>query len=82
MYRRAEEIENRLQTLLRLIRDGKYSTPKLAKALEVSPPTVSRCLTALRERGYTIRAVNEGGCWSYELAGEPVRPNGTKDGAS
>lgn len=82
MYRRSEQIENRLQALIRLIRDGKYSTPMLATALKVSPPTISRCLTALRERGYAIRAVNDGGNWSYELAGEPRKANGKKGGAS
>lgn len=82
MYRRSEQIENRLQTLVRLIREGKYSTPMLATALKVSPPTISRCLAALRERGYSIRAVNDGGIWSYELAGEPRKSNGRKGGTS
>ncbi len=82
MYRRSEQIENRLQTLIRLIRQGKYSTPMLATALKVSQPTISRCLTALRERGYSIRAVNDGGSWAYELAGEPGKSNGKKGGAS
>ena len=82
MYRRSEQIESRLQSLVRLIREGKYSTPKLATALKVSEPTISRSLTALRERGYSIRAVNDGGRWSYELAGEPSKPNGKKGGAS
>lgn len=78
MYRQSEQIENRLQTLIQLIREGKYSTPKLATALNLSPPTISRCLTALRQRGYSIRAVNDGGNWSYELAGEPGKSNGKK----
>lgn len=82
MYRRSEQIENRLQALIRLIRVGKYSTPMLATALKVSTPTISRCLTALRERGYAIRAVNDGGNWSYELAGELRKANGKKGDAS
>jgi len=82
VYQRSEEIENRLQSLIRLIRSGKYSTPKLATALNVSQPTISRSLRALRERGYTIRAVNEGGNWVYELASESVKRNGTKGGES
>lgn len=82
MYQRSEEIENRLQELVRLIREGRYSTPKLAVALSVSQPTISRSLTALRERGYLIRAVNERGHWAYELASEPVKTNATKGGAS
>ncbi len=82
MYRRSEQIENRLHTLVRLIREGKYSTPMLAAALNVSPPTISRCLAALRERGYSIRAVNDGGSWSYELAGKPGKSNRKKGGAT
>lgn len=82
MYKRSEEIESRLQTLVQLIREGGYSTPMLATALKISHPTVSRSLTALRERGYSIRAVNEGGKWSYELAAEPGRANGKKGGTS
>ena len=82
MYKQSAEIETRLQTLVRLIRKGKYSTPMLATALNVSPPTISRCLTALRERGYSIRAVNDSGSWSYELAGEPGKSNGKKGGTS
>lgn len=82
MYQRSEEIEGRLQTLVRLIREGRYSTPMLADILRISHPTVSRSLAALRERGYSIRAVNEGGKWAYELAGEPGRSNGQKGGAS
>lgn len=80
VYRRSEQIENRLQTVLRLIRDGKYSTPQLASTLKISAPTVSRCLTALRERGYAIRAVNDGGRWAYELCGEPSKSNGKMGG--
>jgi uncharacterized membrane protein len=39
----------------------------LAKALNISEPTVSRCLKALRSRGHAIRAVKRGETWSYEL---------------
>jgi biotin operon repressor len=61
--------------LIALVRLGRQSTPSLAKALNVSEPTVSRCLSALRERGYSIRAVKGSGHWSYELAGEPTESN-------
>jgi len=69
LYKRSQEIERRLNEVLNLVRRGQQSTPTLARALNISQPTVSRCLTALRERGYPIRAVKHGNRWSYELAG-------------
>ncbi len=81
VYKRSGQIESRLQSLVRLIREGKYSTPKLAAALKVSEPTISRSLAALRERGYSIRSVRDGGEWSYELASGPDTPNDKKGGA-
>lgn len=71
MYRRSQEIEKRLSSLIRLIRTGKYCTPALAAELGISPPTVSRCLSALRQRGYVIRAVKEDEGWAYEIKSEP-----------
>lgn len=71
VYRRSQEIERRLEDLLRLVRRGRHSTPSLAKALHVSEPTVNRCLSALRERGYEIRSVKDGNGWSYELVSKP-----------
>lgn len=71
MYRRSQEIERRLTSLVDLIRRGKYGTPALAAELGISPPTVSRCLSALRQRGYGIRAVKEDDGWAYELTREP-----------
>lgn len=82
MYRRSAQIENRLQALIQLIRKGKFSTPRLATVLKVSEPTISRSLMALRERGYSIRAVNDAGNWAYELAGEPRKQIVRKGGAS
>lgn len=67
MYRRSLEIENRLADVLRLISTGRYSTPGLAKVLRVSIPTVSRDVTALRERGYDIRAERRHNSWRYVL---------------
>ena len=55
LYKRSLEIEQRLETVLRLIRSGWYSTPRLAERLDVSIPTVSRYVTALRERDTTSR---------------------------
>jgi transposase len=67
VYRRSHEIEKRLEEVLRLIRMGGYATPSLAKALGVSIPTVSRCVTALRERGHEIRAEKLVAGWQYIL---------------
>lgn len=71
LYQRSLEIETRLDTALRLIRTGLYSTPSLARELGVSIPTVSRCVTALRERGHDIRAKRDGNAWRYTLARNP-----------
>jgi biotin operon repressor len=71
LYRRSQEIEKRLADLVQLIRTGRHSTPTLAAALGISRPTVARCITALRERGYTIRAVKDAQGWCYELVAEP-----------
>jgi transposase len=67
VYRRSHDIEMRLEEMLRLIRVGGYATPALAKTLRVSIPTVSRCVTALRERGHDIRAVKHADGWQYVL---------------
>lgn len=65
LYRRSLEIEKRLNTALRLIRSGQFSTHQLAEQLQVSIPTVSRYVTALRARGHEIRAKRKGDAWSY-----------------
>lgn len=67
LYRRSLEIEQRLDVALRLIRTGRFSTPKLAEELHVSIPTVSRYVTALRTRGNDIRAERKGDTWRYVL---------------
>jgi DNA-binding CsgD family transcriptional regulator len=46
LYKRSLEIAQRLEAVLRLIRSGRYSTPKLAERVGVSIPTVSRYVTA------------------------------------
>ena len=61
LYQRSLNIERRLDDVLRMIRRGRYSTPKIAAELKVLIPTVSRAVTALRERGYDIRAKNRSG---------------------
>jgi biotin operon repressor len=68
LYQRSLAIEQRLHTALRLIRSGRYSTPRLADQLGVSIPTVSRYVAALRERGYDIRAEKQARGWRYLLA--------------
>lgn len=70
-YRKSQAIERRLHDLIDLVREGPYSTPRLARALQTSQPTVSRCLHALRERGYQIRSVRDEKGWRYELVAEP-----------
>ena len=54
LYKRSLEIAQRLETVLRLIRSDRYSTPKLAELLGVSIPTVSRYVTPLAGEGGTI----------------------------
>ena len=70
-YRKSLEIESRLAETLRLIETGQYSTPLLAETLGVSVPTVSRYVTALRERGHDIQAKREGDTWRYILVRRP-----------
>jgi transposase len=67
LYQRSLDIEHRLEAVLGLIRQGRYSTPKIAAKLQVSIPTVSRAVTALRERGHDIRAEKQGDGWRYIL---------------
>ncbi len=55
-YQRSLEIEQRLDTVLELIRSGDYSTLSLVKQIGVSIPTISRTVEALRERGHDIRS--------------------------
>ncbi len=66
-YHRAQEIESRLANVLQLIRHGRHSSVTLAGQLNISQPTVYRCLSALRERGHEIRAVKDAKGWSFEI---------------
>ena len=74
LYARSLEIEQRLDHVLRLIRTGRYSTPKLAEEVGVSIPTISRCVCALRERGHDIRSEKHGTGWRYVLVRQPRVP--------
>lgn len=73
LYQRSQLIEQRLQAVLRLIRSGGYSTPMIAQHLGVSIPTVSRDVTALRERGHNVRSERKGPGWRYVLAKESTK---------
>jgi Mn-dependent DtxR family transcriptional regulator len=68
MYARSQRIEERLRTVVELVGEGRYSTSQLAAELGISVPTVSRCIGALRDRGYRIRAVHRLDGWAYTLA--------------
>lgn len=67
LYERSMHIENRLGSVLELIRHGEYSTPRIAEMLGVSVPTVSRDVTALRQRGHDIRSLRTGTGWCFVL---------------
>jgi biotin operon repressor len=67
-YQQTLEIHQRLETVLRLIRTGNFSTPALAETVGVSIPTISRIVAALREQGHDIRAERLQGGWRYVLA--------------
>ncbi|MBB6146841.1 biotin operon repressor [Silvibacterium bohemicum] len=72
-YQRSLDIERRLQSVLRLISSGQFSSPMIADEIGVSIPTVSRDVTALRERGYEIRSERLRDGWRYVLAPEPSK---------
>ena len=67
LYQRSLDIENRLDSILRLVRQGAYSTRRLAEKLGVSIPTISRDVTALRQRGHDIRSTRTADGWSFVL---------------
>ena len=67
LYERSLTIKTRLQTVLRLIENGSYSTAELAEEIGVSVPTISRDVTALRQRGHAIRAEKLGRNWRFVL---------------
>lgn len=73
LYQRSLDIERRLETVLRLIRSGGYSTPLIAEQLGISIPTVSRDVTALRERGYDIRSERKDEGWRYVLVRDSTK---------
>lgn len=72
LYERSLQIESRLQSVLQLIATGSYSTPELAEKMGVSVPTISRDVTALRQRGHSIRAERIDRGWRYLLDVQPT----------
>lgn len=77
LYQRSLDIEQRLRLILKLIGTGRYSTPQLADELEVSVPTISRDVQALRERGHEIFAERRKGTWCYVMR-KPARAGGDR----
>ncbi len=71
IYERSLAIGQRFGAILELLRTGRHSTRTLAVALGVSEPTISRCLAALRRRGYRIEPRRREQGWSYALVHEP-----------
>ena len=72
-YEHSQEIAERVENALRLIKTGNYSTQTLAVELGISVPTASRVICALRQRGYSIRSVKNGRGWAYRLECPPDR---------
>lgn len=73
-YSRLFTIEERLDRLVQLLREGGRSSPQLAEALDVSVPTVARDVKALREQGYQIEATRVGRGWQYSLLNNTRTP--------
>lgn len=71
IYERSLAIGQRFGAILELLRTGRHSTRTLAVALGVSEPTISRCLAALRRRGFRIEPCRREQGWCYVLAHEP-----------
>ena len=69
-YKQSLEIHQRLETVLRLIRTGRFSTRALAAEVDVSVPTISRIVAALREQGHDIRSEKTKQGWHYVLISE------------
>lgn len=74
-YERTRQIEQRFEQVIELIRQNSVNAKKLAKAFSVSPATIHRIITELRNRGYIIRSVRDTQGWRYELIGTPPSGN-------
>lgn len=71
IYEPTLAIGQRFDAILDLSRAGQHSTRTLAAALDVSEPTISRGLAALRHRGYKIESRRMGQSWCFVLVHEP-----------
>lgn len=78
-YSRLFTIEQRLDRLIQLLREGGRSSPQLAEALDVSVPTVARDVKALREQGHQIEATRIGRGWQYSLLNNAQTPMSQRD---
>lgn len=67
-YERSFAIAERHEALLTLINSGSYSSPSLAKRLDVSEQTVYRDILFLRQKGYPIESVRLSANWAYQLS--------------
>lgn len=72
-YERALAISERHDRLIELIRSGEFSSPELAKKLDVSEQTIYRDVDFLKKRGYSIRSEKHSDGWAYHLLAEPAR---------
>jgi DeoR/GlpR family transcriptional regulator of sugar metabolism len=66
-YERLAAISNRHQRLMALIRQGSFSSPRLAVELRVSEQTVYRDILFLRHQGHAIKSVRLAFSWAYQL---------------
>ena len=63
LYQRFLEIERRLDTVLRLIRTGHYSTPRPGRTLKGVHPDRLTLRNRIAGRGYDIRAEKHSNGW-------------------
>ena len=62
-------IASRHERLLRLIRNGTFSSSGLATKVGVSEQTIYRDIEFLKKQGHKIKAVRVFRSWSYRLEG-------------
>ncbi|MBA3316430.1 MAG: HTH domain-containing protein [Planctomycetaceae bacterium] len=72
-YEQSLAIAKRHSRLVALIRSGKYSSPSLAEALEVSEQTIYRDIEFLKAQGLRIGSVRRAKGWAYQLLNESSR---------
>ncbi len=71
IYERTLAVGQRFSAIVDLILAEQHSTRTLAAVLSLSEPTISRCLAALRRRGYQIEPRRKGQTWCFVLVHEP-----------